>query len=159
MFLSYYRVFIGESKDKLEGLLKAKACKEQYHKEIKTTNYKNSTQEDKQKLESTYFYRFCCEIEKEKLYYFIIASINPPVIITQTPSKKADMKRFLGYEWSEMRGHEGIKYLNIENNNDKNTDEHIQQTVNRLKGIKNIKTPLFNPLYYEDNTKINTIIR
>jgi len=159
MFLSYHRAFNGENSDKLEGLPKAKEFKEQYKKEIKTKDYKNSSSEDKQKIKLLYFTQFCSEIEKEKLYYYILASINPPVVVSQTPSKKSEMKEFLGYEWSEMRGHEGIKYLNVPNSNDEDTDEYIQQTINRLRGIKDINTPLFNPSNYEDKTKINTVIR
>ena len=159
MFLSYHRAFNGETNDKLEGLPKAKECKKQYKDVIKTRDYKNSSIENKQKVDLMYFSEFCRKIEKEKLYYYILASINPPVVISQTPSKKSDMKKFLGYEWSEMRGHEGIKYLNISNSNDTDTDEYIQQTINRLKGIKDINTPLFNPSDYEDKTKINTVIR
>lgn len=159
MFLSYYRVFNGDIKDKLEGLVQAKAFKEQYKNKIKTKEYQNLTKTKQEKINKSAFIQFCQKIEKEKLYYYILASMNPPVIVSQTPSKKNDMKKFLGYEWSEMKGHEGIKYLNTINNNSNDTDEYIQQTINRLKGIKNINTPLFNPSDDEDKTKISTIIR
>ncbi|WP_028488242.1 restriction endonuclease subunit S [Thiothrix lacustris] len=49
-------------------------------------------------------------IEKEKLYYFVLASINPgKVIIVKSPSGTKEAKEFLGYEWSNAKGNEGIK--------------------------------------------------
>ncbi|WP_228287867.1 restriction endonuclease subunit S [Thiothrix subterranea] len=51
-------------------------------------------------------------IEKEKLYYFVLATINPnKVVIVKSPSDTKEAKNFLGYEWSNAKGNEGIKLM------------------------------------------------
>lgn len=49
------------------------------------------------------------QIEKEKLLYFIL-TYNQEVVVVKT-GKKQEEKEFLGYEFSERRGHEGLKWL------------------------------------------------
>lgn len=89
-------------------------------------------------------------IEKEKMYYYMLAKSNAcTVVVSKTPSGKA-LKEFLGYDWSESKGNEGIKYLGVGSDDD---------TLENNKGIRSIETPLFNPNDYEDNNKINSIIR
>jgi type I restriction enzyme M protein len=46
------------------------------------------------------------DIEKEKLYYFILA-YNQNVLLVKSGEKKEE-KKFLGYEFSQRRGNEGI---------------------------------------------------
>lgn len=88
-------------------------------------------------------------IEKEKLYYYMLAKSNTcTVVASKTPSGKA-LKEFLGYEWSESKGNEGIKYLG----------SGADDTLENNKGIRSIETPLFNPIDYNDKNKINSIIR
>lgn len=90
--------------------------------------------------------------EKEKLYYYMLAASNShPVVIVKSPFDSKKLKEFLGYEWSETKGSEGIKYIgNIANEDD---------TISKNKGINSIKTPLVDPNNYDSNFKINTIIR
>ncbi len=57
------------------------------------------------------------EIEKEKLLYFILA-YNKKVVLTKTGDKKV-AKQFLGYEFSNRRGYEGIRSIQ----RDKSIDE------------------------------------
>ena len=52
------------------------------------------------------FWNTLIEIEKEKLYYFIL-SYSQTVVLVKTGEKDAE-KRFLGYEFSNRRGSEGI---------------------------------------------------
>lgn len=49
------------------------------------------------------------QLEKEKMLYFILTCEQETVIIKT--GKKQDEKNFLGYEFSERRGHEGLKWL------------------------------------------------
>ena len=49
------------------------------------------------------------QLEKEKLLYFIL-TYSQEVTIIKT-GKKQEEKKFLGYEFSERRGHEGLKWL------------------------------------------------
>ena len=80
-------------------------------------------------------------IEKEKLYYFILAHDQEnDVLIVNTPDASKERKQFLGYEWSGRKGDEGIKY----NGGD---------TVN------DIITPLFDPKDLNNHGKINTAIK
>lgn len=78
-------------------------------------------------------------IEKEKLYYFVLATINPQkVVIVKSPNDTKEAKTFLGYEWSNAKGNEGIKLM---------TD-----TMNKH------LTPLYDPDNPRNPNKINYYI-
>lgn len=88
----------------------------------------------------------------EKLYYYLLAKSNPlPTLIVKSPTDKAEIKRFLGYEWSTRKGDEGIKYLN--------TSVQGEDEVLTRKGLDSIQTPLFNPKDLDDTSRINTLVR
>lgn len=99
-------------------------------------------------------------IEKEKLLFFLLANSNrQKVIVIRTPNivKSSDttgQQKFLGYKWSDAKGNEGIKYLNVATKSEEDDD-----TMQQLKGIDSILTPMFNPQKLDDNEKINTLIR
>jgi type I restriction enzyme M protein len=67
--------------------------------------YKEYRKKIKAKTEKD-FWNSLFEIEKEKLYYFILAYPQKTVLV-KTGEKDAE-KRFLGYEFSNRRGSEGI---------------------------------------------------
>jgi len=91
------------------------------------------------------------EIEKDKLYYFMLASNQKnKVLVVNAPSGKDEIKKYLGYEWSNRKGSEGIKYIGV------NTNEN---TLSKNKGIEQISTQLFNQQNLLDDTKINSNIR
>ena len=93
------------------------------------------------------------EIEKDKLYYYMLASMQRNnVVIVNAPSNKNEIKKYLGYEWSNRKGAEGIKYIGA------NSDDN-DSTLSKNKGIEKIITPLFNQENLFDNNKINTCIR
>ena len=72
----------------------------------------NKLSEDEQKTEmSNRFKNFVRYIEKEKLFYFAL-TYNKQTTIIISPSKNAEQKDFLGYEWSNRKGSEGIKIIN-----------------------------------------------
>lgn len=108
---------------------------------------------------------FVRAMEKEKLYYYLLAASNPcKVLIVKSPENtKKDNKieqRFLGYEWSNRKGDEGLKYLNVKTSKKSKDDEAAEDdTISQVKGINGIVTPLFNPLNLSDEEKINTLIR
>ena len=92
-------------------------------------------------------------IEMDKLYYYLLAKSNSqPVLIVKSPTDKADVKRFLGYEWSNRKGDEGIKYLN-------SSVVTGEDELKTNKGIDSIQTPLFNPTDFSDERRINSLIR
>ncbi len=70
--------------------------------------YKES--EDKQSLEDKAFLAYAQAIEKDKLLYFSL-SLNQEVLIIKSPSDIKEQKKFLGYEWSNRKGDEGLKEL------------------------------------------------
>lgn len=92
-------------------------------------------------------------MEKDKLYYFMLCESNPQsVIVVKSPTKTAETKKFLGYEWSNRKGSEGIKYLGAVVEDDDNE-------IAANKGILQIQTPLFDPQNLFNEEKINTLIR
>jgi type I restriction-modification system DNA methylase subunit len=102
--------------------------------------FKDKSQQEKKLELNKRFIKYLYAIEKDKLYYFMLAFENPQkVLIVKSPSNNKEQKKFLGYEWSGAKGSEGIKY-------------HGGSTMN------DIITPLFNPNNLADKTKINTLI-
>lgn len=113
---------------------------------------KKYTAEQKQEEIEAYILKSIRSIEMEKLYYYLLAKSNPlPTLIVKSPTDKAEIKRFLGYEWSTRKGDEGIKYLN--------TSVQGEDEVVTRKGLDSIPTPLFNPKDLDDTSRINTLVR
>lgn len=51
-------------------------------------------------------------IERDKLYHFVMASDQPnPVLIIKGPTENKAQKAFLGYDWSDAKGSQGIKLI------------------------------------------------
>ncbi|ECZ6142010.1 N-6 DNA methylase [Campylobacter coli] len=103
------------------------------YKKLKESKiYKES--KDKQDLEDKAFLAYAQAIEKDKLLYFCL-SLNQEVLIIKSPSDIKEQKKFLGYEWSNRKGDEGLKELH---------------------------EPYLSPLFERDNpqneTKLNTLI-
>ena len=69
---------------------------------------KNSTEEEKVGIRKEKFYSWALAIEKEKLYYFSLVYQQQTLVIT-APTENKEQKDFLGYEWSNRKGQEGIK--------------------------------------------------
>lgn len=67
--------------------------------------YKEYSQKIKTKAEKE-FWNKVIEIEKEKIYYYILA-YPQKIVVVKTGEKDAE-KQFLGYEFSNRRGSEGI---------------------------------------------------
>lgn len=133
----------------------AKRYKDILSKKI-TTKY---SEKDREVEGNKWVDDFCRVIEKEKLFYFMLALSNPcPVVVSKCPTDKTEEKAtkkeklFLGYEWSGAKGSEGIKYLNSKSVSD-------DDWISKNDGINSIVTPLFNPKNYADSEKINDLIR
>lgn len=93
-------------------------------------------EEKKEKAEKD-FWNNILEIEKEKLLYFIIA--HPQKVVVVKSGEKDAEKRFLGYEFSNRRGSEGI------------------HPIQRGKNIEDC-TQLFDPEVFDNPTKASTYI-
>ncbi|MFW5887556.1 MAG: restriction endonuclease subunit S [Bacteriovoracia bacterium] len=123
----------------------------------------------KEELEKRFF-SYLQATEKDKLYYFILASLNPQkVLIVKSPSQNKELKKFLGYDWSSAKGKEGIKYLggvaidemveaeDIEEGN-VSLDEEDKRVLSNIFNLNNISTPLYDPKEKNNPEKINHII-
>lgn len=110
------------------------------------------SEEDKTNDLTSIIREYILDIEKEKLYYFLLATdVEQPVVIVKAPSDSKSVKKFLGYEWSGAKGNEGIKYLGVK--------DRTEDDISRNGGISQIITPLFDPKDLTSENKINTLIR
>ncbi|TNB54421.1 restriction endonuclease, partial [Campylobacter helveticus] len=80
----------------------------EYKKLLDSKAYKDS--KDKDTLAYNAFLAYARAIEKDKLLYFSLALNQAPIII-KAPSDNKEQKKFLGYEWSNRKGDEGLKEL------------------------------------------------
>lgn len=107
----------------------------------KNRQYKAKTPQEKKEDIEEKLLKYIQEIEKDKLYYFMLAYNNASkVLIVKSPSDNKSQKSFLGYEWSGAKGSEGIKYFGGEHIND-------------------IQTPLFDPNNSDNEDKISYLIK
>ena len=67
-----------------------------------------SSEEEKEQIRKDKFYAWALNIEQEKLYYFTLVYRQQTLVIA-APSENKEQKDFLGYEWSNRKGAEGIK--------------------------------------------------
>lgn len=103
------------------------------YKKLKESKiYKES--EDKKSLEDKAFLAYAQAIKKDKLLYFCL-SLKQEVLIIKSPSDIKEQKKFLGYEWSNRKGDEGLKELH-----------------------KSYLSPLFERGNPQNETKLNTLI-
>ena len=90
----------------------------EYHAAFKeTSEYKKlldskafQSSKDKDALIHNAFLAYARAIEKDKLLYFSLSRNQAPIII-KAPSDNKEQKKFLGYEWSNKKGNEGLKEL------------------------------------------------
>ncbi len=76
----------------------------------KKSAFKLKTEKEQETELDRLFYSSVLETEREKLLYFILAYPQKTLLIKSNPSGKNETeKEFLGYEFSNRRGHEGIK--------------------------------------------------
>ena len=73
----------------------------------KQTYPKKYTPEQIEQERKDRLYKKIREIEKDKLIYFTLVRGQETVVIT-APSDNAEQKNFLGYDWSNRKGSEGI---------------------------------------------------
>lgn len=73
-------------------------------------DYKSSDKTGREILKNKAFLGFCGELEREKLLYFALCK-DEKVLIVKAPSDNKEEKKFLGYEWSNRKGAEGLKEL------------------------------------------------
>ena len=159
---AYHSAFFGNGRNAMKGVCgEAKEIRSRFVSRQHTQAYRRQAEALQQKEADAAFLQFVTAIEREKVYYYLLcATVTNPVVIVKSPSSNAEMKRFLGYEWSDSKGNEGIKYLNVTvQNGDDNDGDEDDNTMQQIRGIDGISTPLFNPANLYDTEKINSIIR
>ena len=130
-------------------------------KNLKKPNsaFSKTTKEEQEALLTKKFIDYIMEVEKDKLYYYVLAvETKQRVVVVKCPSENKEQKQFLGYEWSSAKGNEGIKYLNQTAVAQEIDDAETKEMLGKLKGLQNINTPLYSPVNRADNNKINHII-
>ena len=114
------------------------------------------------------FIAFAKDIECRKLNVYIQTDNNVVAILQSPPEKidnksnKAEVVKFLGYDWSNRKGDEGIKYLTShvqEADSSDDDDDKDAEIVQAINSIKYIETPLYNPDDDNDVTKFSYALR
>ena len=164
MFEAYYAAFNGTTRNAMKGVVgEAKRIRTRFKSQETTRAYKNKSDDEKNRIKQEMFYSFVKAIERDKVYFFMLAFNAPcPVVIVNMPSGTNEGKKFLGYEWSNTKGNEGIKYLHVvssHNSDDDSENAADDDTMQQIRGINGIVTPLFNPENLSDPDKINSLIR
>lgn len=159
---AYYASFFGNQRNAMKDVCdEAKTIRNKYLSRANTRTYKQLPLVEQNQIKEKDFLNFVTAIEKEKVYYFVLAhAVSQPVLLIKSPTSTSDVKKFLGYGWSDSKGNEGIQYLNIgKAKSSDDEDGEDDDTMSQIRGIDGVQTPLFNPANLFDDDKINTLIR
>lgn len=166
---TYHNSFFGTSRNAMKDVCdEAKNIRARYVAKTKTATFRALSADEKKKEADRTFYAFVKAIEREKMYFFMLAvQTENPVLLVKSPLPKKNesnekIKKFLGYEWINRKGHEGIHYLNVgaaSSDEDAEENEADDNTMQEISGINAINTCLFNPNDFNDTEKINYLIR
>lgn len=162
VFKAYYESFDSTDRNAMKGVCDAaKDIRNRFRARSKTQAFRLQTDVQKTSEKEKALRNFIISIEREKIYIFLLAfTVDTPVLIVKSPVTTATIKKFLGYGWSDSKGNEGIEYLHLTKSKSENDDEgDDDDTVQQIRGINGIRTPLFNPDNLYDPEKINTLIR
>lgn len=162
VFRAYRESFDSTDRNAMKGVCDAaKDIRNRFRARSKTQIFRRQNEVQKKAEKEKALYNFIVSIEQDKVYVFLLTfTVDTPVLIVKSPIKTAAIKKFLGYEWSDSKGNEGIEYLHLSKSKSENEDEgDDDDTVQQIRGINGIRTPLFNPDDLGDPVKINTMIR
>lgn len=162
VFKAYRESFDSTDRNAMMGVYDAaKDIRNRFRTRSKTQTFRRQSDAQKKAEKEKALHNFIISIEREKVYIFLLAfTVDTPVLIVKSPTTTATIKKFLGYEWSDSKGNEGIEYLHLTKSKSENDDEgDDDDTVQQIRGINGIRTPLFNPDDLYDPAKINTLIR
>lgn len=162
VFKAYCESFDSTDRNAMKGVCDAaKDIRTRFRTRSKTQAFRRQSDEQKKAEKEKALRNFIISIEREKVYIFLLAfTVDTPVLIVKSPTTTAAIKKFLGYEWSDSKGNEGIEYLHLTKSKSENDDEGDEDdTVQQIRGINGIRTPLFSPENLYDPEKINTLIR
>lgn len=147
------------NEDLIEG---TKDFRKQFLEYLESNAYKFEEENEKHRQ----FIKFAQTIECNKLNTFIQIE-NNEIVILQSPadkvnnkSNKAQIVKFLGYDWSNRKGDEGIQY--ITKREEKTTEDDFTEEDDKeasINSIKFIDTQLYNPNDTWDSSKFAFAIR
>lgn len=107
-------------------------------------SFKNLSDEEQMIKMNSLFYTSVKEVEKEKLYYFALVR-EQETLVVKAPTTVTGQYDFLGYQWSNRKGSEGIQIKNLGGKLydplNRNSQEHI--------------APLIRNVFNEDVPKID----
>ncbi|KXB47616.1 hypothetical protein HMPREF3188_00462 [Tissierellia bacterium KA00581] len=114
--------------------------------------FNNLTDEEKENKINNLFYSNVKEIEKDKLFYFALVREQKTLVIN-SPTKISDQYKFLGYQWSNRKGSEGIDVLQLGgmlyNPDNVDSDEYIAPIIKKVFRDKPIEIPKHLESYLE----------
>ncbi len=114
---------------------------------LSTKKYRDLSDEEKITEIRIKFYQKVREKEYEKLLYFAITYSQSTVIVT-APADNSEQKKFLGYDWTNRKGSEGIIVNNpggmLYNNTSRTDDTTIAAAV-KNSFTENYSTEKLNP--------------
>ena len=76
----------------------------------KTKTFKNKSVKEQNAAYLEKLYAYINSVEAEKLFYFSLVYQQTTVII-KAPADNKEQKKFLGYDWSNRKGNEGIQII------------------------------------------------
>ena len=99
----------------------------------KTKAYKTKTADEQAAILLDKLYAYMRSVESEKIFYFSLVYQQKTVIIT-APADNKEQKEFLGYDWSNRKGNEGIQIITPGGKMYKDSDRTAEGTlVNAIK--------------------------
>ena len=162
---SLQKEWFAKSSHYREGLKEnSKEYKKQFALFLSSDDYKQLEEAEYKRQ----FVAFAKGIECKKLNVYIQTESNIVAVLQSPPEKvgnksnKDEVVKFLGYDWSNRKGDEGIKYLTSKvqetetSDDDDDKDTEIVQAIN---SIKYIETPLYNPGDDNDVSKFSYALR
>lgn len=76
----------------------------------KTKAFKNKSDAEQNVVYLEKLYSYINSVEEEKLFYFSLVYQQTTVVI-KAPADNKEQKKFLGYDWSNRKGNEGIQII------------------------------------------------
>ena len=76
----------------------------------KKKKYQIMSDDDKASEYLEKFYDYAHSVEREKLFYFSLV-FGQSTVIVKAPTENKEQKDFLGYDWSNRKGNEGIQII------------------------------------------------
>lgn len=117
MAIEYFRMYVIAFSDSAE----AKNL-------LKTRSYKNKPVAEQEAAYLEKFYKYAFSIEREKLVYFSLIYQQKTAII-MAPTDNKEQKEFLGYNWSNRKGNEGIQIVSPGGKMYSNEDRRAENTL------------------------------